>query len=396
MTLKQRSITLLVLAEIAAMGLWFVSSAILGDMSKEADLGNNFKAALASSVSAGFVVGALLSAVMGLPDRADPRWVFGISAALAAISNACLVLIAPDNEWAIAFRFATGFCLAGVYPVGMKIAVGWGSNDRGLLVGLLVGGLTLGSAFPHLLAYIGGADWRVTTLMATALALLAALLISKTKLGPHHAQSSRFQPEVIKLSWQNKSIRLAFAGYLGHVWELYGMWAWISVALTASFGLHMANNDAELSAKLITFIAIASGALCCPIAGVLADRHGKARVTIVAMAISGIAALTAALFFNASPWLLSTIVIVWGASVVADSAQFSALIADYAPADKVGSLMTFQTALGFALTIVIVQITPHLAQMFSWPIVFCVLGLGPLIGIAAMWPLRKAHQQNAN
>lgn len=391
MTLKQRSITLLVLAEIAGMSLWFVSSAVLGDMSKEVNLGTNFKAALTSSVSAGFVIGALLSAIIGLPDRVDPRWIFGISAIFAAISNACLVVLAADSEWAIALRFAIGFCLAGVYPVGMKIAVGWGTNDRGLLVGLLVGGLTMGAAFPHLLAYIGGADWRATTLMATAFALLAALLISQTKLGPHHAQASRFQPEAIKLSWQNKSIRLAFAGYLAHVWELYGMWAWISVALSAAFSLNMVNSDAEMTAKIVSFVAIASGAFSCPIAGVLADRYGKARITIVAMAISGAAALTAAFFFTGNPWLLSAIVIVWGASVIADSAQFSALIADYAPADKAGSLMTFQTAIGFALTLVIVQITPHLAQMFGWPIMFCILGIGPLIGIVAMWPLRRSH-----
>jgi len=198
-TPKQRSITLLVLAEIAGMSLWFVSSAILGDMSKEVSLGTSFKAALTSSVSAGFVIGALLSAVLGLPDRIDPRWVFGISAIFAAISNGCLVLLPPNSEWAIALRFATGFCLAGVYPVGMKIAVGWGTNDRGLLVGLLVGGLTMGAAFPHLLSFIGGADWRVTTLMATAFALLAALLISQTKLGPPHLSAWHLQVTLLTL-----------------------------------------------------------------------------------------------------------------------------------------------------------------------------------------------------
>ncbi len=378
------------------MSLWFVSSAILGDISKEVDLGTNFKAALASSVSAGFVLGALLSSIIGLPDRIDPRIVFGVSAVLAALSNACLVMLAPDNDWAVVLRFITGFCLAGVYPVGMKIAVGWGTSDRGLLVGLLVGGLTLGAAFPHLLAYIGGADWRVTTLLASALALMGAALISKTKLGPHHAQSSRFQPDAIKLSWQNKPIRYAFGGYLAHVWELYGMWAWISVALTAAFSLTMQVQEAELNAKLITFVAIAAGAICCPLAGVLADRFGKARITIVAMTVSGISAVAAAILFDANPWLLSIVVIVWGASVIPDSAQFSALITDYAPPEKAGSLMSFQTALGFALTIVIVQITPHLALWLGWPIMFCILALGPLLGIAAMRPLTRAQYSESN
>jgi len=165
------------------------------------------------------------------------------------------------------------------------------------------------------------------------------------------------------------------------------MWAWISVALTAAFSLSIASIDAEQTAKLVTVIAIAAGAFACPFAGVMADRYGKARVTIVAMAISGTAAVIAAPMFNGNPWVLSAIVFVWGASVIADSAQFSALIADYSPADKAGSLMTFQTALGFALTMVIVQITPHLAHLFGWPIMFCILGLGPILGIAAMRPL---------
>ncbi len=390
MTPKQHSITLLVLAEIAGMSLWFVSSAILGDMSKEVDLSTSFKAALASSVSAGFVIGALLSAITGLPDRIDPRFVFGLSAVLAALANAGLVMLPPDSDWALLLRFATGFFLAGVYPVGMKIAVGWGTNDRGLLVGLLVGGLTFGAAFPHLLALFGGADWRITTLMASAVAALGAVLISRSKLGPHHAQASRFQPDAIKLSWQNKSVRSAFAGYLAHVWELYGMWAWISIALTATFTLSMQQGVAEDAAKLVTFLAISAGALCCPIAGVLADKYGKAKITIIAMAISGVSAVVSAILFYGNPWVLSFVVLIWGASVIADSAQFSALIADYAPADKVGSLMTFQTALGFTLTWVIVQITPMLAEWLGWPIMFCILALGPAIGIAAMRPLSRS------
>ena len=386
---RRRSITWLVIAEIAAMALWFVSSAVLGDMQAESSMSETIAALLTSSVTAGFVVGALSLSILGLADRYDPRLVFAIAAVAAALANAGLLLVPIGHEGAIAMRFITGVCLAGVYPVGMKIMVGWGLHDRGLLVGLLVGGLTLGSAFPHLLAWVGGAQWRLTTGIASFLALLAALMMLKVSLGPWHARAARFDPGAIRLAWVDQRLRRAFMGYLGHMWELYALWAWVGVAAAASYSTRMASDDANSLAKLTAFIAIGSGALMCPLAGIYADRIGKARITIIAMAISGSAAIATAVAFGGPVPLVFALFVIWGLAVIPDSAQFSALVADIAPAESAGSLMTLQTALGFLLTLITVQLTPLLASHVGWPIVLAALALGPVFGIIAMRPLQK-------
>ena len=386
MSLKARSVTLLVCAEILTMTLWFVSSAILPDLTKVYSVTGFVGAALASSVQAGFVVGALLGALSGIADRYDPRRVFALFAVMGAVSNA-LLLTLPEPSLAITLRFITGFCMAGVYPVGMKIAVGWGTQDRGTLVGLLVGGLTLGSAAPHLLAYTGGSDWQFTLVLSSALAVLGAVLILFTQTGPHHAIAARFKPSAILIAWTDTRLRRAFAGYLGHMWELYAMWAWIGTAAIASYSFHTTPEHATGLGKLTAFFAIAAGAIFCPIAGLLADRIGKARITMIAMTGSGLSALTAAWTFGGSMSLFFAVVVIWGITVIIDSAQFSALIADFASAELAGSLMTLQTSIGFALTILTVQLTPWVATLWGWPTVFVLLALGPLAGVFAMKPL---------
>jgi len=388
-TVKNRSILLLVIAEIAAMSLWFVSSAILSDMQLEFSFTASYGAALASSVPAGFVVGALLVAFYGIADRFDPRLVFALASFLAAVFNLGLLLIDIGGFSAILLRFLTGVCLAGVYPVGMKIAVGWGDKDRGWLVGLVVGGLTLGSAAPHLLSFLGGADWRLTTLIASIIAVFSSLVIAFTQLGPHHTIVSKFQVSAIKIAWTNRNIRRAFFGYFGHMWELYAMWSWIVTALAVSYSMQIGASEAQEFAKLTAFIAIAGGALMCPFAGLFADKIGKAKITIIAMSISGCSALFAAMFFGGPIELMFVIVLIWGLSIIPDSAQFSALIADFAPSELSGSIMTLQTALGFALTIMTIQITPIIANVWGWPMVFVLLALGPFVGILSMYPLLK-------
>lgn len=372
------------------MSLWFVSAAILTDMSAEAGLSSGVQAALSSAVQAGFVIGAVLSAMYGIADRYEPRMVFAFFCVVAALANALIVVVTPGSIVAIFLRALTGAALAGVYPVGMKIAVGWGQKDRGLLVGLLVGGLTLGSAAPHLLAFYGGADWRLTVLVASALTMLAAIIVLAVRNGPFHSKAAVFNPRIITDAWTNKSIRRAYGGYLGHMWELYAMWSWIGVALAASFAFHMPAADAAQFAKLMAFTIIAMGAISCPLAGWVADKIGKAELTIVAMAISGTCAVLFALTFGGSIWLTIAVSIVWGISIVPDSAQFSVLVADHAKDDHAGSLMTFQTALGFALTIATVQLTPVIAAKFGWPVMMSLLALGPLFGIISMWGLRKS------
>lgn len=386
---KFRSLSLLLLAEIAAMSLWFVSSAILPDMIQEADISSARQAALSSGVQAGFVVGALCVSFFGLADRYDPRRLFAICAILAGLSNITLVLFVPGSFAAIFARFLTGALLAGVYPVGMKIAVGWGKKDRGFLVGALVAALTLGSASPHLLSLLGGAEWRITVVGTSLAAALGGAICLFVALGPHHAIAPRFDPKTIALAWTNRRVRLAYAGYLGHMWELYAMWAWIGLATATSYAATMPMEEAIRLSTITAFCAIAAGAIACVFAGYVADRIGKAEVATISMILSGTSALLTAITFGGPAWVTLAIVIIWGITVIPDSAQFSALVADHSLPEQAGSLMTFQTALGFALTIVTVQVTPMFANLFGWPVVLAGLALGPLFGIVAMLRLRR-------
>lgn len=380
---KARSIALLALAQVLAMSLWFVSAAILPEIGREVALTPGRAAALSSAVQLGFVAGALGLAIHGTADRLDPRRVMAVSAALSALATLALLAVPTGGAAQVALRGLTGACLAGVYPVGMKIAVGWGLRDRGLLIGLLVGALSLGSALPHLIAFAGGAEWRVTVVTAAGLAAAGGLLALGTRLGPHHGRAGGFDPRALRLAWTERRLRLAFAGYLGHMWELYAFWAWIGAATAAAFAGRL-GAEAEPAARLLTFAAIALGGLMCVPAGWLADRIGKARVAQGAMALSGAAALAVAATLGGPVWLTAALVLVWGAAVIPDSAQFSALVADAAPPERAGSLMTLQTALGFTLTFATVQAVPRVAEALGWPGTLALMALGPFAGIEAM------------
>ena len=386
---KWRSLSLLMVAEIAGMSLWFMSAAILPDLTREFVISDVAQAALSSAVQIGFVCGAVVSALFGLADRFDPRRVFAICAVLAAFFNLSLLVFEPGGAITIFARFATGALLAGVYPVGMKIAVGWGKEDRGLLVGTLVGALTFGSAAPHLLALLGGADWRWSLVVASAASAAGGVLCLTAGLGPFHAKAPRMKIRAILTAWTNRKIRYAYAGYLGHMWELYAMWAWIGVALAVSFAAHMPTDEAVSLSRLIAFLTIAAGGVASILAGLAADRVGKANIAILAMAVSGSAALASAVTFGGPVWLTVLCVLVWGAAILPDSAQFSALVADYAEPDQAGSLMSFQTALGFALTFFTVQLTPLGAEWIGWPGVFALMAIGPALGILGMLRLRR-------
>jgi MFS family permease len=365
------------------MSLWFVSAAILPELSAEAALTPGRAAALSSAVQIGFVAGALALAVHGTADRYDPRRVLAVSALVGAAANLALLATPPGGAAQVALRLVTGAALAGTYPVGMKIVVGWGVRDRGLLVGLLVGALTVGGALPHLFALTGGADWRPTVVAISLLAAAGGLLVLAISLGPHHARAAAFDPSALRLAWTDRRIRLAYAGYLGHMWELYAFWAWIAAAATAGFALRL-GEQAPDAARLLTFAAIALGGVLCLPAGALADRIGKARVARGAMVASGIAALGTAVTLEGPLWLAVPFVLLWGAAIIPDSAQFSALVADAAPPERAGSLMTFQTALGFTLTFFTVQATPAVAGALGWPATLALMALGPAIGVEAM------------
>jgi MFS family permease len=391
---KAAAIAIIAICQVAAMALWFSASAVVPALVAEFGLSGFAQAALTSGVQAGFVIGCLASALLGLPDRVDPRRLFAASAFVGAASNALLLVVDPRSIATPLLRVVTGACMAGVYPVGMKLAATWAKGDMGLMVGILVGALTLGSAAPHLFNALGGFDWHVPLAIASVSALAAALLIGFAGIGPNRAPAPRFEPSAALSAWRELPLRLANLGYLGHMWELYAMWAWVGVFFSASFALRLPADTAPVAAKLAAFATIAAGAIGSVGAGLLADRLGRTTLTIVAMAVSGTCAATIGFLFGGDPAWLIALGIVWGISIVADSAQFSASIAELADPSRVGTMLTVQTALGFTLTLVTIHLMPYLVDALGWRYAFMPLAIGPAAGIWAMARLR-AHPRAA-
>ncbi len=392
-TSKAASISIIALCQVAAMALWFSASAVIPALVAEFRLSGFAQAALTSGVQAGFVVGCLASAFLGLPDRVDPRRLFAMSACIGAVANALLLAVNPASLAAPALRVVTGVCMAGVYPIGMKLASTWAKGDMGLMVGILVGALTLGSASPYLFNAFGGFDWRPPLLVASGCAIAAAALIGFAGVGPNRAPAPRFDPGAVLSAWRDLPLRLANLGYLGHMWELYAMWAWIGVFFDASFALTLPADTAPMAAKMAAFVTIASGAVGSVGAGLLADRLGRTTLTIAAMAVSGTCAATIGFLFGGVPWALVALGVIWGISIVADSAQFSASIAELADRERVGTMLTAQTALGFTLTLVTIHLMPSLVESLGWRYAFLPLAIGPAFGVWAMARLR-AHPRS--
>ncbi len=379
---------LLCLTEFLAMSVWFSASAVVPALAEAWRLSASGQAWLTMSVQLGFVAGTLLSAVLNLADRMPARWLFALSSVLAGAATLAVAAFAGGPSAALTLRFIAGACLAGVYPVGMKIMATWTREDRGLGVGLLVGALTLGSALPHLLKVIGGAsEWRPVLAGSGGLAVLGGLIAAAFLTeGPYRTRAPKFDWKFAGAIWRDRPVALANFGYFGHMWELYAAWTWVPVFLLVSFRQAGAG---ERWAALAGFAFIAAGGAGSLIAGKLADRFGRTAVTSAAMAVSGACSLVVGVLFGGSPWLLTALALVWGFAVVADSAQFSAGVSELAPPERTGTVLTLQTSLGFLLTLVTIRLVPTLERLLTWRWAFAVLALGPAAGIWAMLRLRR-------
>jgi MFS family permease len=343
------------------------------------------------SVQAGFVIGALISSLLNLSDLIPAPRLMAASAVLASLSNLLIPLFATGLALALILRVLTGIFVAGVYPVGMKIVTTWTQKDRGLGIGLLVGALAIGSASPHLLNAFGGVwDWKQVMVWASALAglggLIAFLFIRE---GPYKKPSPKFNWKYAGEVFRQRELLLANAGYLGHMWELYAMWAWIAVFLAASFQVTGLSNA---WASAAAFAVIGMGGLGSLLAGQWADRVGRTTVTILSLILSGACSLTAGLLFGRNPILLTIVCLVWGFAIVADSAQFSAAISELCRAEYTGTALTLQTSLGFLLTLVTIRMIPALQSNVGWTWAFAFLAIGPALGIWAMAALRRSPQ----
>jgi MFS family permease len=379
-------LALLSLAELLGMSLWFSASSVVPALQTEWHLSTSGAAWLTLAVQLGFVTGTFLSALFNLPDVINARHLFALSALAGAIANAALALFAHNAEVGIWLRFLTGLFLAGVYPPGMKIMATWFRQGRGMAIGVLVGALTVGKASPYLINALGTESWRHNLLIASALAVLGGLIVAWFVTdGPYAVPNAKFDLHQIKKVFAERSVRLANFGYFGHMWELYAMWTWTPVMIRAS--LSSTGSSPEL-AEVASFLVLGAGAVGCVIAGLVADRAGRTLVTSWAMILSGCCCLIVGLLFQSSPWLLLTVAALWGATVVADSAQFSTCVTELANPQYIGTALTIQTCIGFLLTTISIELIPILVGKVGWQYAFMALAPGPALGVLSMLRLR--------
>lgn len=389
-----RQLALLAISQWLALTLWFSASAVVGLLKTEWQLDAAAEAWLTISVQLGFVIGSLGSAVLNLPDRWQPCWLFSGSALLGAAANTAIVLgISPELgrtpggfAVAIALRMLTGVALAGVYPTGMKLAASWFVEKRGLAIGVLVGALTVGSASPHLVAAMALGNWRMVMLAAAACATLASVIgLALLRPGPHLRPAARFDPRYFAHVFRDTALRRANFGYLGHMFELYAMWTWAPRLLQE----RLADNDwSSQEISLAAFCVIAVGGVGSVVAGWQADRVGRTTITIVSLLISGTCALVAGHLLD-TPAVLLMVCLLWGFSVVADSAQFSAAVSELCEPTLVGTALTIQTCTGFLLTTVTIRMIPPVRELVGWPWAMSLLAIGPLFGIWHLTRLRR-------
>lgn len=383
-------LALISVAELLGMALWFSGSAVAPQLQLRWALTAGEVGGLATAVQLGFVAGTAISAVLNLADVIPARRLFAVSAVCGAVANA-LMLLAPSYGTVLVSRAAAGFFLAGVYPPAMKMAATWFLARRGLAVGTVVGALTIGKASPYLWYAVPSVPMDVIVLSASLSALLAAALITLWWAdGPHAFPARRFAWGLVGEVVSGRRWRLATGGYLGHMAELYSYWTWIPAFLAAS-AVASAGTAAAGTAPwvgMLAFSTIAIGGLGCVWGGLVGDRIGRARLAMIAMAVSGTCALLIGLTFGRSPWLWAPLALVWGFFVIADSAQFSVLVTESVPPHAVGTALTVQVCLGFLLTTLTIQLIPPVVARIGWEGAFAILAVGPALGILALRRLR--------
>jgi MFS family permease len=380
------ALALLAAVLVLSMTTWFSASAVVPQLQAEWSLSNTTAAWLTIAVQLGFVCGALVSSLLTLSDIVSPKHVI-LGGSIGALTANGLLGIASGAALGIPLRFATGFFLAGVYPPALKLMSTWFQKGRGTALGILIGALTVGSAVPHLVNGLGGLDWR-TVIYTTSTLTLAGGLIAEFAVGegPFPFPKGEFNPRQVGGVFANRGVRLASLGYFGHQWEIYAMWTWFLVFFSETLASRGASGGA--AAAFATFAVIGIGGLGCWVGGVLGDRWGRTKTTALMMALSGFCAVSIGLLFGTSVWLVLLVGLVWGFTVVADSAQFSTIVTELADQAYVGTALTLQLAVGYTLTAVTIWLIPLLEDAVGWRWAFAFLALGPALGVLAMLRLK--------
>jgi MFS family permease len=374
-------LALVAVAELLGMSLWFAGSAAAPQLTAKWALSSAQVGGLATAVQLGFVVGTAISALLNLADIIPARRLFSACAILGAAANALLIWT-PTYEWALVGRVLTGACLAGVYPPAMKMAATWFLSRRGLAVGTVVGALTVGKASPYLWYAMPNVPLELIVLAASASAwIAAALVLLWWEDGPHAFPARPFSWGLVGEVVRSQRWRLSTGGYLGHMAELYSYWTWIPIFLAASAVASSGDPEAGRApwVGILAFATIAIGGAGCIWGGIVGDRIGRAKLAMLAMALSGACALAIGLTFGRSPWMVGALALVWGFFVIADSAQFSVLVTESVPAHAVGT----------ALTVQVIQLIPPVVARVGWEGAFALLAVGPVLGILALRRLQR-------
>ena len=377
----------IIFSQFTGASLWFSGNAVILDLQRDWGLSGHSTGYAISAVILGFVAGTLLFAFFNLADRYSPGRVFFISTLAGAFANAALLVVPPGPTSLLLRRFVTGFCLAGIYPVGMRIAAGWYDHGLGRALGFLVGALVLGTAFPHLIRASGTElHWQLVVSWVSLLALSGGVaMLVLVPDGPHLPQGSAFDPRALASVFRSRRFRASACGYFGHMWELYTFWAFVPLLLLA----YGRSRGIDIDVSLWSFAIIAAGAVACAGGGVLSSRVGSAPVAAALLAVSGACCLLSPLMFDAGLPLFIGFLLLWGFSVSSDSPQFSALNAAYAPREYVGSALTVVNSIGFLITIPSIQLADFLLTRVEPRYLFWMLVPGPILGIWAFRPLLR-------
>ena len=375
---------IIVIAQFCCTSLWFASNAIMSDLVLHFNLNPSVVSYLTSAVQFGFILGTLVFALLAIADRFSPSKVFLISALLGAACNLGILWDGNNLASMLSIRFLTGFFLAGIYPVGMKIAADYFEKGLGKSLGFLVGALVLGTAFPHFLkGMTSGLPWELVILCTAGLAILGGLMMAfLVPDGPFRKPSQGVNIKAFFGIFENKNLRTAAFGYFGHMWELYAFWAFTPLMLTAYSNLH---PEAQFNIPILSFIIIGIGGLACILSGYLSESFGTKKIATIALLLSCICCLISPLLFTQpSATLFIAFLLFWGMAVVADSPLLSTLVAQNAPAEVKGTALTLVNSIGFAITIVSIQLVSSLQLLTNSSLIFSCLAIGPIFGLLAL------------